>query len=167
MYDRVQVRYPGSSWLSEFLGCENGLFIVRAVLSLEGEPLATALAAAATVEAAEDQARDRLAALLGLIRAPALPQRRPALPSAEEEDPEEPLVALATAPPEPAAIADVDDFIRLNAETQRHLKRLGWDGDRLRQHLQHTYGRTSRQQLRDEELLDFLQYLKAQAEASG
>jgi len=163
MYDRVQARYPGSSWLSEFLGCEDGLFVVRAVLSLEGEPLATALAAAATVEAAEEQARDRLAALLGLTRAPALPQRRPLLPDAAGGELEEPPAAIAPEQPEPAAIADVDDFIRLNAETQRHLKRLGWTGDRLRQHLQHTYGRTSRQQLRDEELLDFLQYLKAQA----
>lgn len=162
MYDRVQARYPGSSWLSEFLGCEDGFFVVRAVLSLEGEPLATALAAAATVEAAEERARDRLAALLGLTRAPSLPQRPPALPGAEGEEATRPEPPTAPDPP-PAAIADVDDFIRLNAETQRHLKRLGWDGDRQRQHLQQTYGRTSRQQLRDEELLDFLHYLKAQA----
>ena len=170
MYDHLQARYPGSGWLSEFLGCENGLFIVRAVLSLEGEPQATALAAAATVEAAEDQARDRLLALLNLspaAPAKARPHRPRDLPESTAPEASPAPVLPATAPPAiaPASepqIADVDEFVRINAETQRHLKRLGWDGDRLRQYLQTTYGRSSRQQLRDVELLEFLNYLKTQ-----
>ncbi|NJK99554.1 MAG: hypothetical protein HC910_02945 [Spirulinaceae cyanobacterium SM2_1_0] len=174
MYDHLQSRYPGSSWLSEFLGCEHGLFLVRAVLSLDGERLATALAGADTIEAAEDQARDRLAALLSLstVRpsAKSLPHRRAeqeavTVPEAEELRP--PLDALSAAAPAlesspPTAIADVDEFVRVNAETQRHLKRLGWDGDRVRTYLLQTYRRPSRQQLHDDELLEFLAYLKTQ-----
>jgi len=54
---------------------------------------------------------------------------------------------------------DLSDII---AQTSVELKRLGWSDVQGRMHLQQTYGKRSRQQLTDEELLEFLQYLQAQ-----
>jgi len=54
---------------------------------------------------------------------------------------------------------DLSDVI---AQTSVELKRLGWSDVQGRMHLQQTYEKRSRQQLTDEELLEFLQYLQAQ-----
>jgi hypothetical protein len=48
------------------------------------------------------------------------------------------------------------------AQTDVELRRLGWGRDQGRKHLEQTYGKRSRQQLTDEELLDFLHYLESQ-----
>ena len=42
------------------------------------------------------------------------------------------------------------------------MKRLGWSHAQGREYLRRTYGRNSRQDLSDQELLDFLQYLRSQ-----
>lgn len=57
---------------------------------------------------------------------------------------------------------DLSDII---AQTSVELKRLGWSNAQGRNHLQQTYGKRSRQQLSDEELLEFLQYLQGQPTA--
>jgi hypothetical protein len=64
-----------------------------------------------------------------------------------------PLEAVSTGP------VDLSDVI---AQTTVEIKRLGWSEVQGRNHLQRTYGKRSRQQLTDEELLEFLQYLQAQ-----
>jgi hypothetical protein len=61
---------------------------------------------------------------------------------------------VAQAPP-----LDLSDAI---AQTTVEMKRLGWTEVQGRNHLQRTYGKRSRQQLTDEELLDFLRYLESQ-----
>jgi hypothetical protein len=48
------------------------------------------------------------------------------------------------------------------AQTDVELRRLGWGRDQGRKHLEQTYGKRSRQQLTDTELLDFLHYLESQ-----
>lgn len=54
---------------------------------------------------------------------------------------------------------DLSDVI---AQTSVELKRLDWSDIQGRSHLQRTYGKRSRQQLTDEELLEFLYYLQSQ-----
>ncbi len=57
------------------------------------------------------------------------------------------------------------DLSETIAQTSVELKRLGWSNDQGRSYLQRTYGKRSRSSLTDEELLEFLQYLQAQASA--
>lgn len=52
---------------------------------------------------------------------------------------------------------DLSDII---AQTDVELKRLGWTNTRGRQYLEQTYSKRSRQQLTDDELLEFLQTLQ-------
>lgn len=58
--------------------------------------------------------------------------------------------------PEPM---DLSDAI---AQTTIEIKRLGWTEVQGRKYLQQTYGKRSRQHLTDEELLEFLDYLRSQ-----
>jgi hypothetical protein len=57
--------YPNGSLISELLAIDHGKFIVRVLVQVEGVILSTGLAAAETVELAEDQARNRALEILG------------------------------------------------------------------------------------------------------
>lgn len=65
----------------------------------------------------------------------------------------EPLIPLPDQP------IDNSDVI---AQTDVELRRLGWGREQGRKHLEQVYGKRSRQQLTDAELLDFLHYLESQ-----
>ncbi|MGB7414228.1 MAG: hypothetical protein WA902_08470 [Thermosynechococcaceae cyanobacterium] len=80
--------------------------------------------------------------------APTPKERRPA---AKKKAP-----APKVAPPTPDPI-DLSDII---AQTDVELKRLGWTNTQGRKYLEQTYSKRSRQQLTDEELLEFLQTLQ-------
>lgn len=226
MFAQFQSRYPAGSLISELLQIHEGNFIVRVVAQSAGVPLATGMAAATTIEQAEDQARLRALSLLGVhpptyeSRAqlmesnetgavrdqarlqPAIAQFQPPdidsspeqadwmlpeevrfeppayEPLVEEEPKPEPAItngrhqthpsrsstravrstaAQPTPPPSEPTPLDLSDII---AQTSVELKRLGWNESRGRTYLQRTYGKRSRQQLTDEELLDFLHYLQ-------
>ncbi len=66
MLTQFRVCYPQGSLLSELLTIDRGMYIVRCLVQVEGTTLATAMAAAQTVELAEDQARSRAIAALCL-----------------------------------------------------------------------------------------------------
>lgn len=68
MLSEFRVRYPHGSLISELLMLEQGKYLVRALVQNEGVTLATGLAAAETVEQAEDRARSRALAALGIER---------------------------------------------------------------------------------------------------
>lgn len=57
--------YPSGCLISELLAIDHGQFIVRVLVQVEGMTRATGLAAAETVELAEDQARQRALEILG------------------------------------------------------------------------------------------------------
>ncbi|MGF1515171.1 MAG: hypothetical protein ACFB5Z_15945 [Elainellaceae cyanobacterium] len=59
---------------------------------------------------------------------------------------------------------DLSDII---ARTSVELRRLSWTDEQGRNHLQNTYGKRSRQQLTDPELVDFLRYLEQQPAPEG
>lgn len=64
-----------------------------------------------------------------------------------------------TSPPVDQEPIDLSDAI---AQTTIEIKRLKWTEVQGRSYLQRTYGKRSRQHLSDEELLEFLEYLKQQ-----
>ena len=75
-------------------------------------------------------------------------------PQALETTPPLPEVSTQTAAPDPIDFSDI--IARSNVE----LKRLGWTSEQGREYLLKTYGKRSRQLLSDQELLEFLEYLK-------
>ncbi|MEC4892246.1 MAG: hypothetical protein SAL07_02610 [Oscillatoria sp. PMC 1051.18] len=69
MFALFQKRYPNGSLISEFVTVDRGQYVVRAIAVDDGVTLATSLAAAFSVEEAEDEARKRLLAFLGITNA--------------------------------------------------------------------------------------------------
>ncbi len=66
---------------------------------------------------------------------------------------------------EPQVVAEVKKPVNMSeafAQTSTELKRLDWSNQQGRNYLKQEYGKTSRQQLTDDELLEFLAYLKSQ-----
>ena len=63
-------RYPQGSLVSELIEIDRGTYIVKAIVQIDNLILATALAGAATVEAAEDAAKERAIASLFLDQQP-------------------------------------------------------------------------------------------------
>ncbi|MEA5621406.1 hypothetical protein [Nostoc sp. UHCC 0251] len=70
MLAQFQSLYPKGSIISELIQIFQGKYIVRASVQIEGVTRATGMAAAETVEAAEDQARTRALIVLGITNAP-------------------------------------------------------------------------------------------------
>ncbi|NEU75997.1 hypothetical protein PI95_026450 [Hassallia byssoidea VB512170] len=66
MLAQFQSLYPNGSLTSELVQIWSGKYIVRASVQIEGVIRATGMAAAETVEAAEDQARNRALMVLGM-----------------------------------------------------------------------------------------------------
>lgn len=198
-------RYPTGSLTADLLKIHDGLFIVQAKVQVGGTTLATGLGSAPTIEQAEDLARQRALAVLGITittyepaahllgsvpqallnpaRPQALPESSYAFPETETppswDKPEDPQASLFSSnpppPPTPNRPArpplrpqpeltpppplDLSDVI---AQTTVELKRLGWTEAQGRSYLQRTYKKRSRQQLSDNELLEFLDHLRQQ-----
>ena len=70
MLAQFQSLYPKGSLISELVQIFQGKYIVRASVQIEGVTRATGMAAAETIEAAEDQARTRALIVLGITNAP-------------------------------------------------------------------------------------------------
>ncbi len=66
MLERFRACYPTGCLISELVTIHNGKYVVRVLVRVNGETLATGLGAADTVELAEDQARERSLATLPL-----------------------------------------------------------------------------------------------------
>lgn len=70
MFARFWQHYPQGSLTSELVTVDRGMYVVRALVQVNEKPIASGLGAAATVEAAEDQARKRALAVLELTQEP-------------------------------------------------------------------------------------------------
>jgi hypothetical protein len=79
MLAQFQSLYPNGSLISELVQIFQGKYIVRASVQIEGVIRATGMAAAETVEAAEDQARNRALMVLGMTTSSSesIPQVQP------------------------------------------------------------------------------------------
>jgi hypothetical protein len=87
MLNQFRLQYPQGSLTSELVMIDHGLYIVRSRVEVGEVTLATGLAAATTVESAEDQARLRALALLNFDSKP--------VPIAPAKDPK---TAIASQP---------------------------------------------------------------------
>jgi hypothetical protein len=67
---QFRILYPQGSLISELVTIDRGKYIVRTLVQVEGCTLATALAAADTVEQAEDNSRNRALSALALDSSP-------------------------------------------------------------------------------------------------
>ncbi|MEY3826243.1 MAG: hypothetical protein RLZZ148_1057 [Cyanobacteriota bacterium] len=76
----------------------------------------------------------------------------------------EPEPELKPEPPEiaPSSLEPGMDFNQVMAQIDVEMKRLKWTKEEGRDYLRSTYGKTSRIQLNDEEIIGFLGYLKTQ-----
>ncbi len=106
-------------------------------------------------------------------------------PSAESNpvasDPVEPVAhpAKPSLPPKPQKVAtkienmpitqvpEADDLSSLIALTDVEMDRIGWTKQEGRDYLKRTYGKSTRQRLDEDELLDFLNYLRALPSLNG
>ncbi|EDX86944.1 hypothetical protein S7335_4651 [Synechococcus sp. PCC 7335] len=231
LFQAFRTQYPQGSLIADLISIYDNQFVVRASVLIEGKPIATGLAMGQSVEAAEDGARQRALAVLGLsangqrsnqlkpnpfettqekthkretakngviessaptpIPTPTSHEQEglalevepeAASPLAElEEDLGPPILEVAEEPlassqetstqtVSAAAVAlenfntsslpvDLSDVI---AQTDVELRRLGWTSAQGRDYLEKTYGKRSRQQLTDDELMSFLLYLEEQ-----
>lgn len=66
MLTQLQIHYPKGSLVTELVAIDHGQYIVRCLVQNEGTILVTGMAAAHSVEVAEDQARNRALQALGL-----------------------------------------------------------------------------------------------------
>lgn len=74
MFTQLRIYYPKGSLVTELAAIDHGQYIVRCLVQNEGTTLVSAMAAAQTIEAAEDQARSRALTVLGIDTAMAIPQ---------------------------------------------------------------------------------------------
>lgn len=263
LFTQLQTRYPTSSLVSELVQVHGDRFIVRALVQLGGVILATGMAAAATIEQAEDQARLRVLHVLGIgaiggspvsfpvsrftqpsgLSTPPLqnggippiepmqpplqdtglslplpstaippspletppvsnpvprPQPSPAKPSSPDLQPlqerspvpvpvsvpvdpdpiETPLDNLVFAQPDAPSLDEVQkiedsltsepvDLSELIALTDVEMERIGWGKKRGQSHLKRTYGKQTRAELNEDQLLEFLHYLRALPSQTG
>ena len=191
MLSEFRERYPTGSLMGELIGVEDGSYIVRAIVEVEGKPIATGLAAASTVEEAEDRARMRALEVLGLSPRPldatsrSTTEHQPVeiAPSAlhlASFDLSQPLDRATSEDSVPIEESDwahkreensiegeesielADNIERLMNKTTIEIRRLGWSAAQGRRYLEQTYEKRSRQHLTREELVEFLAYLESQ-----
>ncbi len=74
MLERFRASYPRGCFISELITIHNGKYVVRVLVLVDGETLATGLGSADTVELAEDKARERSLATLTLDTSFCAPQ---------------------------------------------------------------------------------------------
>ena len=98
--EKFRAQYPEGCLSADLVSVHDGQYIVRAVVSNGGVPLATGLAASADVQIAEDKARDRAIALL-FIQPNSLTEA--ATPKPNEQQKPESNPAPSTAAPSPAS----------------------------------------------------------------
>ncbi|MBO1352157.1 MAG: hypothetical protein EBE86_034535 [Hormoscilla sp. GUM202] len=89
MFTQFRTHYPTGSLISELLLVERGTYLVRALVQVGGVTLASGMAAAPSIEQAEDQARQRAIAVLGM------PMVSPPAPSVSSPQPLEPPTAVS------------------------------------------------------------------------
>ena len=84
MFIQFRAKYPKGSLVTELSAIDHGKFIVRCLVQDEGVTLVTALAAAETVELAEDQARSRALAVLDIDSTTVTKEKESSVVSSDE-----------------------------------------------------------------------------------
>ncbi|ELR97793.1 hypothetical protein [Gloeocapsa sp. PCC 73106] len=164
MINRFHLNYPQGSLTSELITIEHGKYIVKVTAAVDSKVMATGLAGAATIEEAEDRARDRALSALSFSDDKIKSQAKPGTPNLSLVTPPPPVTELPREIPKNSNVTGdlVSDTI---AEINLQMKRLEWTKEQGAEYLLKTYGKKSRHLLSDQELLEFLGYLQNQPEA--
>ncbi len=114
MFTQFRAIYPTGQLICELLTVHHGKFVVRCLVQVDGKTLATGMSAAESIEEAEDRARLRAIALLGLddaakpaIVAPVSPAPVAVVPVAAHVAPVSVVAAPAPVVPAPVAVVPV------------------------------------------------------------
>lgn len=98
MFPQFRARYPKGCLTTELITIHEGLFVVKAVIQVEGITLSTGLAAFSDLEQAEDRARARALQVLGISGSPGTIAEA-SLPAIDHHPvSEEPVRALRSSP---------------------------------------------------------------------
>merc|ERR1711976_783211 len=89
---------------SELLQVDRGLYVVKAVVIIAGDILASGLAAQATLEAAEDLARERALLVMGLMENSPAPTTASVTPPPVKSAPVAPILEPETTTPRPSQV---------------------------------------------------------------
>lgn len=139
MFNQFRLHYPQGSLVTELSAIDHGKYIVRCLVQVEGTTLVTALAAASTVELAEDQARSRALAVLGIPSTTATEeQETPIANQKVRVVPQPPLPTPIVPPsfpsenlyetqvtrfPEPSMVEDTHSFSALHSKSEEMAER--------------------------------------------
>ncbi len=112
--EKFRAQYPEGCLSADLVSVHDGQYIVRAVVSNGGLPLATGLAASVDVQIAEDKARDRAIALL-IIQTDSQPPVAPlAVPETNEHQKTKSDPAPLTAEPIPTATPELVSLVSID-----------------------------------------------------
>jgi len=143
--------YPTGCLISEVLQVFKNEFVVRVMVNIDGITRATGIAGAEKVDVAEDRARMRALAVLGIVE---LAEVKPRVVLDKVDVPVKVL---------PGGYVPGVDLSDLIAQTTAEVERLGWSVEDGRNYLTRAYGKNSRSMLSEVELRDFLRFLKGQS----
>ncbi len=116
MFTQFRTRYPQGSLISEFVTVDRGQYIVRALIQDKGITLASGLAAAETIEKAEDQARERAFTALGISFAPSTSTSN--FEPNQQIPVSQPQTNFSAPTPTPTKAAKVENFAFHNTNSQ-------------------------------------------------
>ncbi len=187
MLDRFKSRYPNGSLIRELLDNNDGNYIITVILIASEKIKAIATAQAESIELAEKKAVEFAMVILELEENYLIPNK-PVLRK-EKQFPQiinkpipfqtksELISSMERMLPRDASLTPSEknnedselelekiDFIDVFQEVDREMARLQWTKDYGRKILKAKYGKRSRYSLEDEELLEFLEFLKNQPE---
>lgn len=121
--EQFRAQYPEGCLSADLVSVHDGQYIVRAVVSNGGVPLATGLAASVDVQIAEDKARARAIALLGIQTTEAQTSSQAKAPFAEtsstnenQTSPQASLSAVADSPSPPSPTTDESEEVNITLE---------------------------------------------------
>jgi hypothetical protein len=190
LWSQFRSLYPHASLTAELIHNHENYYIVMSVIHIDGVVASSGMGAGESPEIAEDNARTRALEILGiypslstlesglpLLSPPLLPNssQSPPEPVSQSEPhrvPNKPLPAQPKTTPKPVQSGDSSelnppellpsfDLSDVIAQTDVEIRRLNWTVKQGQEHLQNFYHKKSRQQLTDDELLDFLEYLQS------
>ncbi|NBO31458.1 MAG: hypothetical protein EBV05_07640 [Cyanobacteria bacterium WB6_1B_304] len=190
LWSQFRTLYPHASLTAELIHNHENYYIVMSVIHIDGVVASSGMGAGESPEIAEDNARTRALEILGiypslstlesglpLLSPPLLPNssQSPPEPVSQGEPhrvPNKPLPAQPKTTPKPVQSGESSelnppellpsfDLSDVIAQTDVEIRRLNWTVKQGQEHLQNFYHKKSRQQLTDDELLDFLEYLQS------
>lgn len=190
LWSQFRTLYPHASLTAELIHNHENYYIVMSVIHIDGVVASSGMGAGESPEIAEDNARTRALEILGIypslstLESGLPPLSPPLLPNSSQSPPEpvsqgephrvpnKPLPAQPKTTPKPVQSGESSelnppellpsfDLSDVIAQTDVEIRRLNWTVKQGQEHLQNFYHKKSRQQLTDDELLDFLEYLQS------